>query len=388
MQAVILAAGKGTRLFPLATPKPLTKIAGKTIIEHTLSQLEGIGEVVVVTGYGGEEIRTYLESIKNHYPFTITAVEQPVQKGTFDALHAAKSLLQQRFLLLNGDDLYQKEDIKKCIRQKLCILTAERENPQNFGVIEEENGFLKKINEKPENPKTNLVNTGLFVLDKSICEMKVEFSKRGELELTDAINMFASQNKIKIEKASSHIPIGYPWDILAANEQFLASLKGSNRGTVEKNVTLNNAVSVGKGTVIRSGAYIEGPVVIGENCVIGPNCFIRPSTSIGNSCKIGNGVEIKNSVIGDHVAVCHLSYIGDSVIGSHANIGGGTIAANWRHDNEVIESKVNGKLVNTKRRKFGCVIGEGVHTGIHTSIYPGRKISTHTLPGEVVKDDK
>lgn len=125
--------------------------------------------------------------------------------------------------------------------------------------------------------------------------------------------------------------------------------------------------------------------MIGSGCVIGPNCFIRPGTAIGDRCKVGNAVEIKNSIIGDRSSVGHLSYIGDSILGSEVNIGGGTITANLRHDQATVSVRVNGVLVDTSRRKFGAVIGDRVHTGIHTSIYPGRLLGNDTFPGEIVK---
>jgi bifunctional UDP-N-acetylglucosamine pyrophosphorylase/glucosamine-1-phosphate N-acetyltransferase len=148
-------------------------------------------------------------------------------------------------------------------------------------------------------------------------------------------------------------------------------------------------VIIEKNTLVKSGAYIEGPVVIGKSCVIGPNCFIRGHSAIGNNSKIGNAVEIKNSVIGDHSCIGHLSYVGDSVVGDHVNFGAGTITANLRHDNQDIATPVKGSMISSERRKLGAIIGDYVHTGINTSVYPGRKIwpGKTTLPGEVIKKD-
>jgi bifunctional UDP-N-acetylglucosamine pyrophosphorylase/glucosamine-1-phosphate N-acetyltransferase len=129
--------------------------------------------------------------------------------------------------------------------------------------------------------------------------------------------------------------------------------------------------------------------MIGENCTIGPNCFIRSCTTIGNDSKVGNAVEIKNSIIGDNTSIGHLSYVGDSVIGDYVNLGAGTITANLRHDDKNISSPVKGDMVDSGRRKLGAIIGDNVHTGINTSIYPGRKIwpEKTTLPGEIVSKD-
>jgi bifunctional UDP-N-acetylglucosamine pyrophosphorylase/glucosamine-1-phosphate N-acetyltransferase len=135
--------------------------------------------------------------------------------------------------------------------------------------------------------------------------------------------------------------------------------------------------------------FIEGNVVIGANCKIGPNCYIRGSTSIGEGCHIGQSVEIKNCLILSGTNVGHLSYIGDSVLGEGVNLGAGTTTSNLRHDGQNHRSSVNGELIDTGRRKFGTIIGDGVHTGINTSIYPGRKLwpGTTTRPGEIVGRD-
>ncbi|MEK6868452.1 MAG: DapH/DapD/GlmU-related protein, partial [Nanoarchaeota archaeon] len=147
---------------------------------------------------------------------------------------------------------------------------------------------------------------------------------------------------------------------------------------------------VGKGTIIKSGVYIEGPVLIGQNCTIGPNCYIRGETTLGDGAKIGNAVEVKNSIVGNKTSIGHLSYVGDSIIADHVNFGAGTIVANLKHDDSTIKSHVGKELVDSGRRKLGTIIGDGVHTGVHSSIYPGRKLwpNTTTAPGEIVKYDK
>ena len=131
-------------------------------------------------------------------------------------------------------------------------------------------------------------------------------------------------------------------------------------------------------------------MVIGCGCKIGPNCYIRGHTSIGDHCRIGQAVEVKNSLILSHTHIGHLSYVGDSVIGEHVNLGAGTITSNFRHDGKMHRSLVSGVLIDTGRKKFGAVIGDGVRTGIHTSIYPGRKLwpGVTTLPGEMVRTDR
>jgi bifunctional UDP-N-acetylglucosamine pyrophosphorylase/glucosamine-1-phosphate N-acetyltransferase len=189
---------------------------------------------------------------------------------------------------------------------------------------------------------------------------------------------------------SKSVIISAPWHLLSVNEDIIGSIKRSViKGEVRKGVTVEGNIIVGKGTVILPGVYIDGNVVFGEDCKIGPNCYFRGNTFIGTKCHVGQAVEIKNSILMEKVSAGHLSYVGDSIIGAFSNLGAGTITANFRHDGKSHRSMLNGELIDTGRRKLGVIIGDNVHTGIHTSIYPGRKIwpEMSTLPGDIVRKD-
>jgi len=290
-----------------------------------------------------------------------------------------------------GDDLYHKTDIENCLKFNYAILVQETDEPERFGIVTEQNNKLKGIVEKPQNLNKGLANTALYVLGKDVLDIQVEKSERNEYEATDMITEFAKTNNIECVKVQEYwLPIGYAWNLLDANEIILSKLDDPEvLGEIEPNATIEGEVALGKDSIIKNGTYIEGNVIIGDNCAIGPNCYIRGSTSIGNNCKIGNAVEIKNTIIMDNTNVGHLSYIGDSVIGENSNMGAGTITANLKHDSSNVRSMVKENLLDSGRRKFGTIIADHVHTGIHTSIYPGRKIWPNkcTLPGEVVKKD-
>ena len=190
--------------------------------------------------------------------------------------------------------------------------------------------------------------------------------------------------------ATASFIIRHPWDLLRANEIFIASLSQSSiHGEIHPLAVIEGILHLGKGTRILPGVFIEGNVIIGENCKIGPNCYIRGNTTIGDACHIGQSVEIKNCLILSNTNVGHLSYIGDSILGEKVNLGAGTTTSNLRHDGKNHQSMVGGVLIDTGRRKFGAIIGDHVHTGINTSIYPGRKLWPHTTtrPGEIVQKD-
>lgn len=184
--------------------------------------------------------------------------------------------------------------------------------------------------------------------------------------------------------------IRYPWDILQLNEEVIAVVNNSEIfGDVSPLAQIEGHLHLGEGSVILPGVYIEGNVVVGKNCRIGPNAYIRGNTAIGDNCQVGNAVEIKNSVLYPYTKVKHLSYIGDSVIGAHVDLGAGTIISNYRHDGRNHRSAVGGGLVDTGRIRFGAVIGDGVRTGVNTTVYPGRKMGPGrvTRPNTVVDKD-
>ena len=396
MKAVVLVAGKGTRMEPLTSdcPKVMLQVANKPVIEHILDAAieAGIEGFVLITGYLEEQIKAYFGD-GSKWGVSIDYVQQKEQLGTANAIGYAKGHVEGAFLVLNGDMLIGKQDLKTLVSRKeeAVICVKEVENPSDFGVLETENGKVVRIIEKPKNPPTNLANAGIYLFRDSIFDFidKTRPSIRNEFEITDSIQMLIDSgapvgyNPLE----DSWIDVGYPWDLLKANEHLLKDLKRSCEGTVEPNVTLKGEVVIGKGSLIRSGAYIEGPVVIGENCDIGPNCFIRPSTAIGNRVRIGNAVEVKNTIVMEGTHIGHLSYVGDSVIGRRCNFGAGTKIANLRHDGKNIKVMLKGRIIDSGRRKLGVIMGDDVHTGINTSINIGVTMAKGriTLPGEIVK---
>jgi len=391
MKAVILCAGKSTRTYPITVnrPKPLIELAGKTIIEHIMDELDGTASEAILV-VSDNRIK---ERIGEKYgKMKISYARQDEPKGTGHAvLQAEKFVGDEKFLVLMGDNFYPREDIRKCLSYGISVLCQRMEkNVESFGTVRTENEFLVGIDEKSAKPKSNIVNTGLYVLNNRIFgEIRnLEESVRGEHEITDALNRLVGKVRIKVFLAEEWIPVTYPWDILALNRKMLSGLKKKIEGSVDDHVMIEGNVFVGKGSVIRSGTHIEGPAYIGENCVVGPNAYIRPYTSLGNNVRFRG--EIVNSIVMDSTTAKHTCYIGHSVIGEKVNIAAGTVTGDYRHDGKDHVTLVKGEKVDTGIRKLGAFIGDGVHTGINTSIYPGRKIwpGLSTLPGEVIKEDR
>ncbi|MDA2937505.1 sugar phosphate nucleotidyltransferase [Acidobacteria bacterium AH-259-A15] len=389
---LVLAAGKSTRTYPLTqkTPKPLLQVCSKTLLQRVLEGVDSYTEkIFVVTGFAGELIEAHVGSLS--LKASIQFVHQKEQRGTGDAIRCCASLIQGPCAVLMGSNYYP-EHVFPCLQRNAPLIVAcKGQNLPNLGKIDAEDASLSSIKGKPSLGSHGLTNTGFYVLSEDFLPQLAALapSVRGELELTDAISTYAKHTKLAIHMVEGWTPITYGWHLLDVVDLLLAHLPARTEGAIEEGVVLKGQVHVGAESLVRSGAYIEGPMWIGRHCAIGPNCYLRGPTSIGDHCKVGNAVEIKHTVLQDYVSVGHLCYIGDSVIGRQTNIGAGTITANLRHDGLPIRTPINGVMVNTGRRKFGTLIGEGAHVGIHTTIYPGRKIASGkmTLPGQIVKED-
>ncbi len=194
----------------------------------------------------------------------------------------------------------------------------------------------------------------------------------------------------KIVTDANCFPVIYPWDLLRMNEEVLALMdETSLLGDISPLASLSGCIRLGNGSRILPGTVIEGPVVIGPNSQIGPNAYIRGATSIGANCYVGNGAEVKNSIIYNNTYISRQCYVGDSIIGTHVTLGAGTCTENHRHDGRHHVSMIQGKPVNTGRLKLGAILGDGVRTGVNTSLEAGVKIgiARTTQAGSYVSKD-
>ncbi|MBI2851796.1 MAG: NTP transferase domain-containing protein [Chloroflexi bacterium] len=388
MKAVILAAGEGSRMRPLTytRPKVMLPIAGKPILEHLLVEAAsaGINDFILIVGYHDEQVRHYFGD-GSKWGVSIRYQSQRRQLGTADALRMVEHLVEGNFLMMNGDIIGCREDIRDMAGKKTNTMgVIEVEDARDLGTVEVAGQRITKIREKVASPVSKIANAGLYLFAPEIFAAiaQTEKSPRGEYEITDSLQLLIdSKHPVGYHKLSSWLDMSYPWDLLRANELLLSEIEPQQFGEIETNVVIKGQVAIGKGTVIKSGAYITGPVIIGENCDIGPNCYIRPYTAIGDHCHIGNAVEIKNSIIMNGSNVPHLSYVGDSVIGEGCNLGAGTKTANLRFDEQNI--MVTGR--DTRRRKLGAIIGDNVETGINVSINVGSIIGNNTWIGPGAK---
>lgn len=228
MQCVILAAGKGTRLRPLTenTPKPLVKVAGKTLLDHIVGALpSAVTELIIVTGYLEEQIVEYCGD--EFYGRKVIYVHQEEQKGTGPALWLCKDLIKDRFLFMFADDLHGADDIARATSYTRSMLTLTTKTPERFGIaVRHPDGTLAEFVEKPEYPPSNLASTGVMVLDRNIFDFEVKVERNGEFYLTDVIAEYSQKYPVAVVEQNVWIPVGFPEDVEKAEKMLkLASSK-------------------------------------------------------------------------------------------------------------------------------------------------------------------
>jgi bifunctional UDP-N-acetylglucosamine pyrophosphorylase/glucosamine-1-phosphate N-acetyltransferase len=393
MQAVILAAGEGTRMRPLthSTPKPMLPVADRPLVAHTADAAveAGADELVLVVGYEADDVRAYFGEEYAGVPVRFAVQEE--QLGTGHAVASAREHIDGDFAVLYGDNLYDFEGVVDLFERGPSVAAYRVENPTNYGVLTLEGDHVVDIVEKPDDPPTELANAGAYVFPEEARDwLDVPMSERGEHEFTDVLARVIDEHDVRAVEVERWMDVGRPWELLEANEWKLGEQSPRVDGEVRGDADLRGAVVVEEGAVVEAGVTVEGPALIRSGADVGPNAYVRGATVVGEGCHVGHGVELKNSVLLSGADVPHLSYVGDSLLGPDVNLGAGTQVANLRHDDAAVRQTVKGERVSTGRRKYGVVAGDGAKTGVNTSLAPGVVLSAGatTRPGETVDRDR
>jgi bifunctional UDP-N-acetylglucosamine pyrophosphorylase/glucosamine-1-phosphate N-acetyltransferase len=211
MDAIIMAAGLGTRLQPhtFTTPKPLLPVQERPILDWSLGSLPpAVNRVLVVVNYLAEQVEAYLRK-QTHFAAWET-VRQEVPRGTGDAVRSCKARVRsERVLVLNGDDLYGAADLAKLADCPAGVLCHAVQEPKKFGIaFLKTDGTLEKLVEKPDLPGPMLGNTGAYVFPRAIFERALTKSPRGEYEVTEYVSMLAAERPVSVVEATFWLPIG------------------------------------------------------------------------------------------------------------------------------------------------------------------------------------
>ena len=381
--AVILAAGKGTRMTS-CKPKALQTLAGRPLVEHILVKLADVAIDEVVIIHSPEAKKDFEKKIGTNKK--ITYVEQEQALGTAHALKTAlPHVTSDNLLVLLGDvPLISRRTIKKLKEQTLdndlVVLTGEVKNPFGYGrIVKDIEGkpmaIIEELDCDEAQREIKEINSGIMAFKTNVVKNLVESikpnPKKNEYYLTDAIEIayheglravsyrtteeevFGVNSKKDLAEAEKINRIKIAEELMDNGVTIIDPNRIDVRGkltcgkdvTIDVNtvfigdVTLGDAVSIAPFTVIansiigdetniHSHSNIE-EAVIGSKCDIGPFARIRPQTKLEEGAKVGNFVETKKAVIGKGSKVNHLSYIGDAIIGESTNIGAGTITCNY-----------------------------------------------------------
>lgn len=409
MQAVILAAGKGTRMRS-ARPKVLQEMFGRPMLTYVLWTLKklGVQKPNIVIGSGADQVRSFLEDNKKELGITPKLVLQKVQKGTGHAVQMCSKTLgtsRDDLLIWPGDmPLLKLETIREFVKQhkkskaEVSVLSSVMSDPTSYGRILRAGGKFYAIREELEateaERRVQEVNTGVYLfktksLFRALKKIKPSSVKK-ELYLTDTLEILAQENK-KIEA----FPLAMSEEALGVNNRTDLAEAVSKMRSREVQKHLNNGVSfvdpdqtyvepnvkIGSDSMIYPWCYIESGVSIGSRCKIGPFAKIRKGTKIEDGATIGSFVEVARSKVGKNAQAKHLAYLGDAVIGEGSNIGAGTITANYDGKNKN-QTKLGKKvLVGSNTVLVAPVsLGDGVKTGAGSVVTAGSKIKK----GEIV----
>lgn len=400
IKAVILAAGKGTRM-KSNTPKVLHKIFEKPLLGYVLDNVKNIvNESFVIVGHHAEEVTEY---VQKEYENAKTVLQTP-QLGTGHAVSMVCPSLENfdgQVIILCGDTpLITEDTLKKFIdyhnsnNSDLTVMSTIFENPANYGrIIRENDNSLKCIVEEkdatPDQKAVKEVNAGIYCLNWG--KIKPAFSQltsnnaQGEYYLTDIIewgkknslnvNAYIMENNEEIYGINSRSNLAEATKLM--NTRKLNKLMDNGVTIVDPDSTwISEDTEIGADTTIYPATYIEGKNKIGNNCKIGPCAHLRGDVEIADNCKIGNFVEVKKAKIDHNTNAGHLSYIGDCEIGSNVNIGAGTITANY---NPLTKVKSKTVLKNDVKIGSNTVLVAPVEVEEGTNVGAGSVI-TKNLP--------
>lgn len=435
IKTIILAAGQGTRMRS-SKPKVLHKIAERALLHHvydTSQQLEN-NSIVIVYGHGGEQVKNELTE------FDANWVEQRQQLGTGHAVQQTESYINDtdKVLILYGDvPLLKKSTINKllaCVsRNSIGLLTVILDNPQGYGRIvrSSDGNVLKIVEEKDTSNQEKLItegNTGIIATPGNLLKQwlsKLENSNaQKEFYLTDIIEM-AVNDGIQIKtnqpdtqdevmgvndrKQLAHLERIYQLEQAAKLMQVGVTLRDPARIDVrgkfdqlgqdieiDVNVIFEGNNSLGNNVVIGANCQLKNAVIadnveilanciiedaiVGEHSRIGPFARLRPQAELASNVHIGNFVEIKKSTVATGSKINHLSYIGDTTIGSKVNIGAGTITCNYDGVNKFRTVIEDNAFIGSDTQLIAPVtIGKGATIGAGSTITKDTQADKLTL---------
>ena len=392
VKSIILAAGKGTRM-KSDMPKVLHTIFEKTLLGYVIDAVNNTGiadENFVIVGHQAERVEEYINS---KYANAKCILQSP-QLGTGHAVSMAVPYLNDfdgEVIILCGDTpLITSDTLKEFVEahrnmnSDITVMSAIFENPTNYGrVIRNSDNTLNSIVEEKdatlEQKAVKEINAGIYCLNWA--KIKPAFSQlktnnaQGEYYLTDiikwgneqnlSVNAYTLKDNEEIYGINSKANLAEATKLL--NRKIVNKHLANGVQIIDPATTwISPDTEIEADTIIYPSTYIEGKNKIGKHCKIGPFAHLRGDVVLEDYVKIGNFVEVKKTTIKSHTNACHLTYLGDSEIGSNVNIGAGTITANYNPLTKVKSKTIIGdnvKIGSNSVLVAPITIEEGANVG-------------------------
>ncbi|AXG09678.1 sugar phosphate nucleotidyltransferase [Haloplanus rubicundus] len=360
MKAVVLAAGKGRRLWPLTEnrPKPMLPVANRPILEHIIDALTqtAITEVLVVVGSNRDRIQSYFED--SYGDLEISYIVQEQQLGTGHALLQAESHLGDSFIALNGDRVIDTAVIDAVINRRketnepvMAITRIER--PSRYGVVEFDGQTVVGLEEQPhpDRTKSDYINAGVYAFGPEIFAAIRRIETHGEQALTDALDTFIDDQRLEaVRYQGTWLDISEPWDLLTVNTALLGTERSP--GAISESATIDPS------------AVVRESTTIGENTVVHPQATVLDGVSLGDNVSIGAGAIVKNAIILSDVTIDSGVVMEDCIVGANTTLGPNTTVEGGRAD-VVLSDTVHHDVT------LGGLIGDNVAGGGNVTITPG-----------------
>lgn len=290
------------------TPKPLLPAGEKTIIEHNIDLVKDeVEEIIIVGGYRIEDLKQKFSDRAD-----ITIVEQEKALGTAHAALQAQELIDEKTVVMNGDDIYGEKALE-ALKFDSAVLASRVDDPEKFGVFQLKNGKISGLVEKPDNPSSNLVNIGFYVVQPEFFDLleDVEKSERGEYEITDAINSYIKNHEVEFVEANQWLPCSYPFQLVEASQELTEGQKIYGSAEVDESVDLVGDVFIGDDVEVEQDSEIRDSVVNSEASVKGK---IEDSVVLEGAevdADVENAIVRKDSVVKNSKKSSEIEIIGD-----------------------------------------------------------------------------
>jgi glucose-1-phosphate thymidylyltransferase len=336
VKGLLLAGGHGTRLRPLTFSgnKHMIPIANQPMLFYGLQHLRdaGVTETAVILGPIKEGIEEQVGD-GSRFGLRVTYVPQAEPRGLAHAVLCARDFLgDEPFLMYLGDNMLEHGARPFAERYGVgdargVVGVVPVKEPSHYGVAElDDHDAIVSVEEKPQSPRSNLAVVGVYLFDPEIHDViaRLKPSRRGELEITDAIRVLQQETgQVRVIRLDGWWKdTGRPEDLLEANERVLASRPRNQfhvRGHIDPHAAVSGPIELGEGSTIGPGTGVRGPVAIGRNVHLEDGAFIGPYTSVGDNSVIRKA-EVDRSILMDGVEIDARIRIVDSIVGRGANL--------------------------------------------------------------------